>query len=224
MEVSQIGGYTLTCKFEALLQNFECHITGVYAPNCNIERRKVWWEIGVVRGLVEGPWSVCGDFNVTIFPSEKINCLRRSRAMVEFSDFIDDMNLIDLPLEGDHVPGSLQCGYWEYTKSYFKFDNWWLNTKGFIDRIKEWWTSFEFSGRPNFILACKMKSLKGKLKEWSRSSQGNLGLQKTNMLNQLAMLDSTLEYRALTEEESVKKASLLMEYEEHLKNEEIAWR
>lgn len=38
------------------------------------------------------------------------------------------------------------------------------------------------------------------------------------------MLDSTLEYRALTEEESVKKASLLMEYKEHLKNEEIAWR
>ena len=51
-----------------------------------------------------------------------------------------------------------------------------------------------------------------------------MGLQNTNMLNQLAMLDSTLEYRALTEEESVKKASLLMEYKEHLKNEEIAWR
>ncbi|XP_016513659.1 uncharacterized protein LOC107830565 [Nicotiana tabacum] len=170
-EVVQIGAYTLACKFEALLQNFECHITGVYTPNCNIERRKDWWEIGAVRGLVEGPWVVCSNFNITRFPSEKRNCLRRSRAMMKFSDFIDDMNLIDLPLEGgvytwfkghnqiissrvdriliseewddtfrnikqsllqrlisDHVPVSLQCGSWEHTKSYFKCDNWWLNT------------------------------------------------------------------------------------------------
>ncbi|XP_070007559.1 uncharacterized protein [Nicotiana sylvestris] len=206
-EVLQTGAYTLTCKFDALLQNFQCHITGVYAPNCRIERKKVWSEIGAVRGLMEGPWAVCGDFNVTRYPSEKRECSRRSRAMVEFSDFIEDMEMIDLRLEGgnytwfkgdnytaasridrfliseewdvrlrnikqtiqqmlisDHSPVALEGGAWEQAKSYFKFENWWLNVEGFEDRIREWWGSFEFSGRPDYILACKLKALKGKLK------------------------------------------------------------
>lgn len=51
-EVLEIGAYTLTCKFEAQFQSFSCHLTGVYAPNYYIERRKVWEEIGDVRGLM----------------------------------------------------------------------------------------------------------------------------------------------------------------------------
>ncbi|XP_070017166.1 uncharacterized protein [Nicotiana sylvestris] len=266
-EVLQTGAYTLTCKFEALLQNFQCHITRVYAPNCRIERKKVWSEIGAVRGLMEGPWAVCGDFNVTRYPSEKRECSRRSRAMVEFSDFIEDMELIDLRLEGgnytwfkgdnhtaasridrfliseewdvrfrnikqtiqqrlisDHSPVALDCGAWEQAKSYFKFENWWLNVEGFEDRIREWWGSFEFSGRPDYILACKLKALKGKLKGWSRSYEGNLGMQKKKMLSQLADFETTQQLRELTEEESVRKAATLMEIEVHLKNEEFAWR
>ncbi|KAG5595642.1 hypothetical protein H5410_036874 [Solanum commersonii] len=99
-EVQQIGVHTLTCSFEGLLQNFNCHITGVYAPNCNVERREVWDELGAVRGLMEGPWAVCEDFNVCRFPTERRNCQMKSTAMVEFLDFIEDLELIDLPLEG----------------------------------------------------------------------------------------------------------------------------
>nr|XP_018623959.2 uncharacterized protein LOC104089093 [Nicotiana tomentosiformis] len=129
--MGEIGAYTLTCKFEALLQNFQCHITGVYAPNCSIERRTVWREIGAVRGLME---KALGQFVVT------------------------------------------------------------LMSQGFDDRIRNWWSSFEFSGRPDYILACKLKALKG--------------------------FDATQQSRALTEEESVRKAAILMEFEDHLKNEE----
>lgn len=57
-EVLEVGTYTLTCKFEALLQDFKCNITGVYAPNCIIEREHVWGEVGAVRSLFEGPWIV----------------------------------------------------------------------------------------------------------------------------------------------------------------------
>lgn len=49
---------------------------------------------------MEGPWAICGDFNIVRFPTEKRNCRRRSTAMVEFSNFIEDMSLIDLQLEG----------------------------------------------------------------------------------------------------------------------------
>lgn len=47
-------------------------------------------------------------------------------------------------------------------------------------------------------------------------------LQKNNLLNQMAKLDSYLNSRALTGEELAKKATILMEYEECLKNEEVA--
>lgn len=68
-----------------------------------------------------------------------------------------------------------------------------------------------------------MKALKGKLREWSKSNQGNLKVQKSNLLNQLAVFDKILESRNLTKEELVEKAFVLMKYE-LLKNEEEAWR
>ena len=93
-----------------------------------------------------------------------------------------------------------------------------------VDRIKVWWNDFEFYGKPDYILACKLKALKEKLKEWSRNEQGNLKLQKNNLLNQMVELESHQSNRVLTEEEIEKKATLFIEYEGCLKNEEVAWR
>lgn len=101
-EILETGTYTLTCKFEAQLQDFACNITGVYAPNYYIEKGEVWEEIRAVRGLMEGPWAVCGDFNVTRYTSEKRNCNSRTKGMMVFSNFIEDMKLIDLPLQEDN--------------------------------------------------------------------------------------------------------------------------
>ncbi|KAF3667355.1 putative leucine-rich repeat transmembrane protein kinase [Capsicum annuum] len=56
---------------------------------------------------------------------------------------------------------------WEYTKSYFKFQAWWLEAEGFNDKIKDWWGSFEIVGRPDFILAAKLIALKTKVEEWN---------------------------------------------------------
>lgn len=46
------------------------------------------------------PWCIGGDFNVTCFPSERSGESRLCPAMGDFSDFIFDMELLDLPLEG----------------------------------------------------------------------------------------------------------------------------
>ena len=84
-EIMQVGAYTLSCKLKAQTNNFECHITGVYAPNNKVERRVVQEELADVRGLMDGPWAVCGDFNVCRFSSEKKECNRLNSAMTEFS-------------------------------------------------------------------------------------------------------------------------------------------
>ena len=129
-EVLETGSYTLTCKFESVFQDFNCHITGVYALNGRVEREHVWEEIGVVRSVFEGPWAVCGYFNIIRYPSEKRNCKRRTLGMIEFSDFIEDMDLVDLQLVGGN-----------YT--WFKGGN--NNVDSRIDKIlisKEWDANF----------------------------------------------------------------------------------
>ncbi|XP_047257605.1 uncharacterized protein LOC124889670 [Capsicum annuum] len=216
---------------------------------------------------MDGPWAICGDFYICRFPSEKRDCNRNTLAMKEFSDFIEDMELIDLQLTGasytwfkgdnhttasridrilistewnnlfsnlkqttfqrvtsDHVPIAFLCGQREWPKSYFKFENGWLYAEGFVDKVKEWWSDFEFHRKSNYVLACKFKALKGKLKDWSRMEQGNLKLKKNSILNQMAEIESLLNNRALTEKETARKATLFMEYEGCLKNEEVAWR
>lgn len=93
--------------------------------------------------------------------------------------------------------------------------------KGLCGKIREWWEPFVFIGKPDYILGCKLKTLKGKLKEWSRTNLGNLGLQRVQILSQLAMLDAVMENRVLTEEESAMKASLIMDYEQHLRRDSM---
>jgi len=118
----------------------------------------------------------------------------------------------------------LQCGEWGSTKSYFKFENWWPTTKGFNDRVKGWWGSFHFQGKPDFILGAKLRALKEKLKEWSKTSQGNLKQQKQLVLNQLAEIERIQDQRILEEGEIVSRLALTTELEEIVKNEETAWR
>lgn len=112
----------MSCKFRARLSNFEYHITSLYAPNSQMERRLVWEELADVRGLMDGPWAICGDFNICRFPSEKGDCSKRNSAMREFSDYIEDMDLV--------YP---QLGGGRYT--WYKGDN--HTTDSRIDRIQE---------------------------------------------------------------------------------------
>ncbi|WMV14273.1 hypothetical protein MTR67_007658 [Solanum verrucosum] len=173
-------------------------------------------ELLVLKNSLNGPWIVCGDFNITRYPSERTNCHRLSGAMEEFSSCIEELQLVDPPLLGgsftwrrgedhscasridrishcaewgdnfthikqsclpkmasDHNPIILSYGGEEWKKSYFKFEIWWLEVEGFKDRVKEWWASFQVNGRPGYILAEKLKTLKVKLKEWSKVNRGN---------------------------------------------------
>ncbi|KAG5616948.1 hypothetical protein H5410_016772 [Solanum commersonii] len=101
----------------------------------------------------------------------------------------------------DHSPIMLQCGEWKASSSHFKFENWWLQTEGFKEKIKTWWESFPSTGSPDFVLVSKLRALKTKLKEWSKSTQGNLGIRKQLALAQLEDLEEIQEPRILQEEE-----------------------
>ncbi|XP_060202490.1 uncharacterized protein LOC132630925 [Lycium barbarum] len=151
--------------------------------------------------------------------------------MKEFSDFIEDMNLIDLQLQD--ATYTWFKGYNQEIASRIdriliseEFDDSFSNLKQFpLQRLISDHIPVALQrGKPDYILACKLKALKSKLKIWSRSESGNLGSQRRSLLGQMAQLDAVLEERVSTEEESVKKETLLVEYEELIKNEEITCR
>ena len=161
------------------------------------------------------PWCVGGDFNVVRFPSERMGSVGFSPAMYDFSDFISDHGLIDIPLsrgnftwsnnrdvvsmsridrflynadweEGfitisqkhlvrltsDHFPIMLDCGSIPRGRRPFRFENMWLKVEDCLERVRNWWGSYQFSGNTSFVLANKMKALKGDIKNGMKMNLG----------------------------------------------------
>lgn len=116
-----------------------------------------------------------------------------------------------------------RCSIGENTKSYFQFENWWLETELFSDRVTFWWTSFVIEERPSYILATKLKALKDKLKEWSSSTCMNLEMGKILILNQITELDKYSNKDAWMRK-SYQKSRPAMEFEDYAKDEEITWK
>jgi hypothetical protein len=75
----------------------------------------------------------------------------------------------------DHFPVLLDCGDFQRGSRYFKFENMWLKSEGFVDRVKQWWDSYHFYGCPSFIITCKLKDLKADLRKQNEEVFGNVG-------------------------------------------------
>lgn len=52
------------------------------------------------KGFFPMPLAVCGYFNTIRFPLKKKNCNRTNKPMTEFSEFVEDMELVDHHLSG----------------------------------------------------------------------------------------------------------------------------
>ena len=63
-------------------------------------------------------------------------------------------------------------------KNPFRFENMWLKTDGFKDRVHSWWIRYSFLGTPSFVLAKKLKALKEDIIRWNRNEFGNVKRKK----------------------------------------------
>ena len=67
----------------------------------------------------------------------------------------------------------------------FRFENMWLKEEEFKDLLKSWWQGFNFMGSCSFILAAKLKALKGNLKTWNKEV-----FRKVEVNNNMVLIQS----------------------------------
>ena len=71
-------------------------------------------------------------------------------------------------LVSDHCPVLLDSEEINSGPSPFCFEIMWLKFDGFKDLLRDWWQSLHFSGSFSFVLASKLKALKGILRVWNK--------------------------------------------------------
>ena len=106
----------------------------------------------------------------------------------------------------DHCPILLDCGEIRTGKSPFRFENMWLRVDSFMDKIfkdkiKEWWQSYNFRGKPSFVLVKKLQDLKYDLKMWNKGTLGNVSARKDATLEKLNYWHSLERLGSLSEED-----------------------
>jgi hypothetical protein len=97
---SVVKNFSVSCLWKGVSDSFVWVGTGLYGPSTDSLRSELWEELNNVRQNWNSPWCVFGDFNVVRFPSERLGCNRLTTHMMDFSDFIEVSNLVDLPLGG----------------------------------------------------------------------------------------------------------------------------
>jgi hypothetical protein len=101
----------------------------------------------------------------------------------EWEEHYPDVSQSRLPrLLSDHFPLMLDCGSQREGKRYFKFENMWLKSDGFVGQVQRWWESYDFQGLPSYVLAHKLKALKVDLKIWNAEVFGDVGKKKNELL------------------------------------------
>ena len=91
----EVGSFSISCRFRNCKEGFFWVSFGLYGPLKGRERKELWEELAIVKGLWNEAWCIAGDFNVVQFPSETSNGKQMLIAMREFSSFIDEFELVD---------------------------------------------------------------------------------------------------------------------------------
>ena len=94
------GQFFLSCRFRNVEDGVVWVFTRVYGPFTKEEMECLWEEFGAIRGIWEDPWCLGGDFNITLFQRERSKQGRITSTMRRFAHIIDELGLVDLPLQG----------------------------------------------------------------------------------------------------------------------------
>ena len=77
----------------------------------------------------------------------------------------------------------------------------WLKAPGFIDKVRAWWSSYSFDDTPSFVLAQKLKTLKGDLKIWNKQMFGDVDVKRQQLECELQLLDEKESESSLSDDD-----------------------
>ncbi|XP_030441239.2 uncharacterized protein LOC115663369 [Syzygium oleosum] len=92
----------------------------------------------------------------------------------------------------DHSPMVLRILLPHNSKKPFKFFNFWTSHPKFLDLVEQAWDT-PIVGTPMFIICCKLRALKAKLKQLNRSSFSDISLRTEQARSELYAVQSALE-------------------------------
>ncbi|RVX03347.1 Transposon TX1 uncharacterized 149 kDa protein [Vitis vinifera] len=124
----------------------------------------------------------------------------------------------------DHFPILLEGGGLKRGPSPFKFENMWLEERGFMDQLKRWWGSLSFTGSFSFVLDAKLRALKGLLKTWNKEVFGVIETKKREALSQVVYWDAVENHSILSLEDCEARKEAKEVYKTWVLREEISWR
>ena len=96
-----VGNHSISCLFKNEEDGNTWAFAGVYGPHLRSDRRELWEELSGIRSVWGTPWVCGGDFNVVRYSYERVGGKSPVSAMRDFSEYITEEELVDLPLEGD---------------------------------------------------------------------------------------------------------------------------
>ncbi|RVW26986.1 putative ribonuclease H protein [Vitis vinifera] len=212
------GQFSISCRFRNEGDGAIWVFTGVYGPFSREDKECLWEELGAIRGLWEEPWCLGGDFNTSLYQAKRSRNGRITSDMRRFAQIIDDLGLVDVPLQGGSFTwsGGLNNQSWARLDRFLATPNWLDQYSRVLQRRLPRPTSDHFlvlleggglrrgivvRGRPSYRLAPKMKGLKQNLKIWNKEVFGRLEKNKAEALQQVERWDLAEEERNLTEEE-----------------------
>ena len=124
----------------------------------------------------------------------------------------------------DHYPILLEGGGLKRGPSPFRFENMWLEERGFMDQMKRWWGSLTFTGSFSFVLDAKLRALKGLLKTWNKEVFGVIETKKREALSQVVYWDAVENHSTLSLEDCEARKEAKEAYKTWVLREEISWR
>ena len=157
--------------------------------------------------------------------NQRMSRLDRFLVTADWENWFSNMTQSTLPRPvSDHCPVLLDSDGIKSGPSPFRFENMWLKFEGFKDILSDWWQSLHFSGFYSFILASKLKALKGILKVWNIEVFGRVDQKKKEALSRISFWDEVEKEKVLSLEEVEKREKAREDFKEWADLEEVSWR
>ncbi|XP_057803416.1 uncharacterized protein LOC131018725 [Salvia miltiorrhiza] len=203
-------------------ENLRCCFVNVYAPT-EPSAKIILWDM--LKLVVEQNKDLClcllGDFNAIREPGDRVGIgephgAAESRA---FDLFIRECQLLEIRTQRQEI--HLVLAKWEMQKMIdwgpkpFRFINVWTSHPEFMNLVKKVWEETKIPGWSCFVFKEKLKRLKVVLKEWNRSTFGDIDLRIRSLKDDLHQWDSIDDTFGLEESEVIKrnetKANLILQ-------------